>query len=79
MSSSIWAFAEFHAVLHRRLREGGLSRHDARDLSARFGEHVAEGLWNLAPATEALLRRTSALILAAPEDLFLRTADAVIS
>ncbi len=29
------------------------------------------------PVNEALLRRTGALMLAAPRDLFLRTADAV--
>lgn len=34
--SSLWALAEFHAVLHRRLREGSASPGDARDLSSRF-------------------------------------------
>ena len=29
------------------------------------------------PVNEALLRRTSALIVSAPRDIFLRTADAV--
>ncbi len=75
--SSLWAFAEFHAVLHRRLREGAASLSDARDLASRFSDHIEEGLWNLIPANEALLRRTSALILSAPVDLFIRTADAV--
>jgi len=75
--SSLWALAEFHAVLHRHLREGGLSHRYARDLSSRFSEHIEDGLWNLIPVNEALLRRTSALMVAAPRDLFLRTADAV--
>ena len=75
--SSLWAFAEFHAVLHRRLRERGFSDRDARDLGSSFSEHIEAGLWNLVPVGEALLRRTSALILSAPRDLFLRTADAV--
>jgi predicted nucleic acid-binding protein len=30
--SSLWALAEFHAVIHRRLREGSLSLSDAHDL-----------------------------------------------
>lgn len=64
-------------MLHRRLREGTSSPRDARDLAARFYEHTEEGLWNLIPLTEALLRRTSAMVLSAPRDLFLRTADAV--
>lgn len=75
--SSLWAFVEFHSVLHRRLREGVSSNTDTRDLAARFSEHTENGLWNFIPVNQALLRRTSALIIAAPRDLFIRTADAV--
>ena len=75
--SSLWALAEFHAVLHRRLREGASSRRDVRDLAARFSEHIEDGLWKLIPVNAALLRRTGALIVSAPHDLFIRTADAV--
>ena len=75
--SSLWALPEFHAVLHRRLREGASSAIDASDLASRFSEHIEDGLWNLIPVNEALLRRTSALIVSAPRDLFIRTADAV--
>ena len=75
--SSLWALAEFHSVIHRRLREGWSSPSDTRELASRFSEHVRDGLWNLIPVNEALLRRTSALMLSAPRDLFIRTADAV--
>lgn len=75
--SSFWAFAEFHAVLHRRVREGSCSQADARDLSLRLSAHIDEGLWNLIPVNEGVLRRTSILIMSAPQDLFIRTADAV--
>jgi predicted nucleic acid-binding protein len=75
--SSLWALAEFHGIIHRRLREGSLSSGDALELSSRFYQHVEEGLWKLIPVHEALLRRTSALIVSAPPDLFIRTADAV--
>jgi uncharacterized protein len=75
--SSLWAFAEFHAVLHRRFREGASSPGETRDLGSRFSRHIQDGLWNLIPVNEALLRRTSALIVSAPRDIFLRTADAV--
>ena len=34
-------------------------------------------MWNLIPVHEALLRRTSALMLSAPRELFVLTADAV--
>jgi hypothetical protein len=75
--SSVWALAEFHAVLHRRQREGSASFSDTRDLASRFSEHVKDGLWNFIPVTEGLLRRTSALMVSAPGNLFIRTADAV--
>ena len=75
--SSVWALAEFHAVLHRQMREGELTPADASELISRFPAHVELGLWNLIPITEALLRRTSALMVSAPRDLFIRTADAV--
>jgi len=75
--SSLWALTEFHGVIHRRLREGLSSPSEARLLSSRFSEHVQEGLWKLIPVHEALLKRTSALIVSAPLDLFIRTADAV--
>jgi predicted nucleic acid-binding protein len=77
LHSSLWALAEFHAVIHRRLREGSSSASDARDLASRFSEHIKEGLWILIPVNQALLRRTSSLLITAPRDLFLRTADAV--
>lgn len=77
LRSSIWAWAEFHAVLHRHLRQGALTQSEVREVSALFCEHTKDGMWNFAPITETLLRRTSARIIAAPFDLFIRTADAV--
>ena len=74
---SLWALAEFHAVLYRRLREGSYSHANASGLASRFSAPVEDGLWNLVPVTERLLRRTSALILSAPQDLLIRTAEAV--
>src|SRR5690349_22450269 len=64
--SSLWALAEFHAVLHRRMREGASSPRDTRELALRFSKHIEDGLWHLIPVTEALLRRTSALMVSAP-------------
>ena len=75
--SSMWAIAEFHSVLHRWVRERVISAESARALASRFAAHTEEGLWNLVPTSEALLRRTGARIISAPPDIFLRTADAV--
>ena len=75
--TSVWAFAELHAVLHRRLREHSSSAADIRKIALTFNQHIEKGLWELIPVTEALLRRTAALIIAAPRNVFIRAADAV--
>ena len=59
------------------MREGASSPSDARELALRFSKHIEDGLWNLIPVNEALLRRTSARIVSGPRDLVIRTADAV--
>ena len=75
--SSAWALGEFHAVLHRQIREGRISRGVAREYSLKFSDQIESGFWKLAPVTGPLLRRTGALLLSAPPDLFLRAGDAV--
>jgi predicted nucleic acid-binding protein len=75
--SSAWALAEFHSVLHRRVRGGDISPEEAGDLASRFSAHARAGLWSFIPVHEALLRRTGLLMVAAPRTIFLRTADAV--
>ncbi len=75
--SSQWAIAEFHAVLHRQLREGFISKKDVRSVAAAFQAHVSIKFWVLAPVREGLLREMGALLVAAPPDLYLRAADAV--
>jgi predicted nucleic acid-binding protein len=77
ISSSAWALAEFHGVVHRRLGDAVCTRSQARDLSARFSAHVEAGLWKLIPLTEGLLRTTSKLMISAPDDIFIRTGDAI--
>lgn len=75
--SSAWALAEFHALLHQRVSEGVASAAEVGDLASRFSAHVHDGLWTLIPVTEASLRRTGILMISAPPEIFLRTADAV--
>ncbi len=75
--TSALTLTEFHSVLHRRVNEGGLPEAQARRIAAVFLSHVADGLWVLVPITEQLLRRTSAIILAAPPGLNIRSADAI--
>jgi predicted nucleic acid-binding protein len=75
--SSVWALPEVHCVFHRHMREGVITARSARDLARLFLDHVDEGLWNLLPAGEALLRRAGAIVTSAPPRISLRTADAV--
>jgi predicted nucleic acid-binding protein len=75
--SSVWALPEVHCVFHRHMREGAITARLARDLASLFLNHVDEGLWNLLPAGETLLRRAGAIVISAPPRIFLRTADAV--
>lgn len=77
LQSSLWAWTEFHAVLHRRTREGVLEATAARDIAVRFSAHVAQGLWILAPVSESLLRRTGAQLLSLPPGVFIRAGDAL--
>jgi predicted nucleic acid-binding protein len=75
--TSMWAFAEFHSVLRRHTREDRCSPEHAREFASRFSEQINRGVWEMLPLTESLLRRTSALLFAMPENLFIRTGDAV--
>jgi predicted nucleic acid-binding protein len=77
LRSSMWAVPEFHAVLHRHVREASLSAGAAKELALRFARHEKDGLWTFIPVNEALLRRTSAVIVSAPAEVFIRTADAI--
>ena len=77
IQSSLLALPEFHAGIHRKHREGSLSFEQALDIVHRFMGHVDEDLWNLVPVTGMLLRNTGTLIVSAPADLYIRTADAV--
>ena len=42
-----------------------------------FAQDVVAGLWRFSPVTDNLLRRTAAMVLAAPDSVFLRTSDAI--
>ncbi len=75
--SSVWALAEFHGVLHRRVREGAMSSPEAGELAARFAAHARASLWAFLPVSESLLRRTGMLMISCPREVFVRTADAV--
>jgi predicted nucleic acid-binding protein len=75
--TSAIAITELHCVFHRALREKRLSLAEVRHQAAAFDQHVSNGIWILSPVPDGLLRRTAALVLAAPADTFLCSADAI--
>jgi len=77
VNTSVLALVELHCVFHRRMREGRLSAQGVRQLAAEFSEHLENGVWKLLPVPERLLRQTASLVVAAPADCFLRSADAI--
>jgi predicted nucleic acid-binding protein len=75
--SSGWAMAEVQCVFHRKMREGAAASEAVLELSQLFLEHADEGLWNLIPVRDSMLRRAGALVISSPPEVYLRTADAV--
>lgn len=75
--SSSWAMAEVTCVFHRHVREGSLTLAQGRELMHLFGVHVAAGVWNLLPVTNALLGKTATLIQGIPPNVPLRAGDAI--
>jgi len=77
LCSSSWAIAEVTCAFHRHAREGSLTLAQSHELIDLFRGHVESGVWNLAPVTGSLLRRTAILIRGLPRDLPLRAGDAI--
>lgn len=75
--SSAWTLIEVTAVLHRHVREGSLTRAQGQELIDLFRSHVEANFWNLISITDALLRRTAALIGRLPSNVPLRAGDAI--
>ncbi len=75
--TSALALTEFHSILHRRVNEGGITEAQANRHASAFLAHVADGLWELIPVSEQLLRRTAATVVAAPSGINIRSADAI--
>ncbi|MFZ0595046.1 MAG: type II toxin-antitoxin system VapC family toxin [Bryobacteraceae bacterium] len=75
--SSSWALLEVVCVFKRHVREGSLTPKQGRELIDLFSRHLEAGLWNLAPVTDALLRKTVALICGIPPSVPLRAGDAI--
>lgn len=77
LMTSAWSLGEVTCVFHRHMREGALSRPQCQQLMDAFLKHADAGVWTMIPVTEALLKRMSMLVSAAPARVYLRAGDAV--
>jgi predicted nucleic acid-binding protein len=77
VASSSVCIAEMSCVIHRKIREGTLSRQDALVVRQDFLEDIRAETWLLIPVSERILHRVELLTRSLPETLPLRTLDAI--
>ncbi|OGV61477.1 MAG: hypothetical protein A3K19_19965 [Lentisphaerae bacterium RIFOXYB12_FULL_65_16] len=77
LASSALAFSEFHAALHRNLREGALERREFEAVLTHFGSDVELDMWHWLPVTMSVHQRVAATYRALPASVFLRAADGI--
>jgi predicted nucleic acid-binding protein len=75
--SSAWAVVEVTSALQRHVREGTMTVDQGHEIIDQFRSDVDEGLWNLIPVTEILVRKTARLYRVLPANLPLRAGDAM--
>jgi predicted nucleic acid-binding protein len=69
VAASEFARAELMAVFHRRLREGGWSRHDFQTTVRQLTKDDASGFWTWLPVDSGLLARVARTYDTLPEDI----------
>jgi predicted nucleic acid-binding protein len=77
LTSSAWCRPELACVLHRHVREGGLTTRQARTLHDLFLEDVASGVWTLLPVSSDILGRVEEKLRRLRRAVFLRAGDAI--
>ncbi len=77
VACSAFGRLELHAALHRKLREQELAREQLTTVLDQFELDEEQRLWNWLPLTEFILASVVSSFRTLPEDVFLRTADAV--
>ena len=68
---------ELHAALHRKLREGAVSRSDLDVVFRQIDLDERGRLWAWLPLTERIMADVAAAFRVLPESVFLKTGDAV--
>jgi predicted nucleic acid-binding protein len=70
-------YTEFHAALHRNLRDGTVNRRQFEQVLDRFAEDCEIGQWHWIPITRDVHEATATTFRTIPGTLFLRCADAI--
>jgi predicted nucleic acid-binding protein len=74
--SSALCIPEVTCAVHRRYREGQLSRKQAQELTAAFRSQVEQGTWTLVPLSESLLWDVHEALRTLRNTVFIRSGDA---
>ncbi len=78
LPSSAWCRAELACIFLRHVREGALTRKQARELHALFLDDVRTGAWGLLPASSDMLESLEDRVKRLRRrDVFLRAGDAI--
>jgi predicted nucleic acid-binding protein len=78
LASSRWAVAEVACAFHRHLREGRISQSQHQALISAFTRDIGpDGVWDLAPVSETILRKMAARLNVLPATVHLRAGDAI--
>lgn len=75
--SSALCIAEVSCAIHRRIREGELTRRQGQELCDVFRRHVDEGVWTLVPLSARLLWDLSQVLMSMAPGVFVRAGDAI--
>jgi len=78
LSSSEWCRAELACIFLRHVREGALTRKQARELHELFVDDIQTGAWTLLPVSTNTLDALEAKVKRLRRrDVFLRAGDAI--
>lgn len=77
LTSSTWCLAEMACIFQRHVREGSLTRAQARGLRKLFHDDVTGGIWTLVPVSESVLDEVRRRIARLRSNVYLRAGDAV--
>jgi len=77
VACSVFGKMEVHSALHRKLKEGDLTREQLEAVFKQIDLDESQRLWTWLPLTEMIISEVISSHRSLPESVFLRTADAL--